>query len=87
MMLSLQSLFFCFRLTPGPVVHVGAHLGEESDLYQSLGFEPVCWVEAQASLLDKIRNSVSPGDTVIHAVAWSVSGLNLNFKIANNSQS
>ena len=73
---------------PKGVLHVGAHLAEESYLYRRADFGRVLWVEAQSSLVGQIRKKVrGTEDKVFHGAAWSESGSTLDLQITNNSQS
>lgn len=69
------------------MVHVGAHLAEEADLYAKYNFGPVIWVEAQANLAKILEAQIRPADRVIWALVWSKSGLSKTLRISNNSQS
>ena len=42
-------------------VHVGAHLAEERDVYEALGFSDVLWIEASAEIYqDLVRSLAKP---------------------------
>lgn len=69
------------------VLHVGAHVGEEVDLYQILGVNCVVWVEANGGLISALRERVEPlGHHVIHALVADQIGHSV-FHIANESMS
>jgi len=87
MMIPWKSLIRHFGVRPGPVIHVGAHLAEESKTYTELRFGPCFWIEAQSHLIPKILEIVPPQDKVRQAVAWSSTGRKLQFNVANNSES
>lgn len=44
-----------FGVKPGPVLHVGAHTGEEAPAYKRNGFFPVWWVEGNPDLEHILR--------------------------------
>jgi FkbM family methyltransferase len=67
-------------------IHVGAHLGEESDFYRGYESASVTWVEANPNLASELKNVVSSRDTVIQAAVWDVSDLDLELNLANNLQ-
>lgn len=72
---------------PGPVVHVGAHLGEEAPIYAYHGFEPVYWIEANHEKLPELRRNVERfGGYVIGALV-SDAVKTLTFHVASNGQS
>ena len=76
---------------PKGVLHVGAHEAEEFEEYASNGFadrNPIIWVEAQVDLCAKLRNRLDPTKNKIYsAVAWSKSGVELEFNVTNKSAS
>lgn len=44
------------------VVHVGAHLAQEADRYESVGAKKVLWVEAAPDTYEKLQQSLSQRD-------------------------
>lgn len=87
MLIPVSHLSRFWQIAPEGTLHVGAHLGEELEEYQKYGFDPVIWVEAQAELVERLMNKVTPPSTVIQAVAWKSDGEKLKFMVANNGQS
>jgi FkbM family methyltransferase len=88
MLFKLGDLSQIFNLPSMGVLHVGAHEAEEFDFYDALGWGPITWVEAQPSLVLKLRNRLdSKKNRVIEAAVWDESGVELKFKISSNSQS
>ena len=88
MLFKLSDLSQIFNIPKMGVLHVGAHEGEEFEFYDSLGWGPITWVEAQPNLVTKLRNRLDPGkNRVIEAAVWDTSGVKLQFKISSNSQS
>lgn len=72
----------------GAVIHCGAHLAEENNLYRSLNLEPRYWVEAQSALCEILESRLkSDQDNVIRGAIWEFDGENLELIITNNSQS
>jgi len=70
------------------VLHVGAHLAEEFDLYRQEGFGRTLWVEAQHELIPKIRETIAGSDDVVYqAAVWSETGKTMTLQITNNGQS
>jgi len=77
-----------FSVRPSGVLHVGAHKAQEFRDYHQNSFGKVLWVEAQENLIPELVNKVcGAGDAVFKAVVWSESGVQLDFNVANNSQS
>lgn len=84
----MSDLSQVFNLPSMGVLHVGAHEAEEFDFYDALGWGPITWVEAQPSLVMKLRNRLDlERNRVIQAAVWDKSGVELTFKISSNSQS
>lgn len=67
------------------VVHVGAHLGEEAELYDSLGIKKVIWIEANPDVLPKILKVIAPysGQHLLHALVLDREMQNVAFNVTN----
>ena len=79
-----------FKVNPWRVLHGGAHLAEELDLYTECDFSPggIVWVEANPTLAGELRNRFKGStNSVINAALWSKSDLILDFHQTSNSQS
>jgi FkbM family methyltransferase len=88
MLFALDELSQIFKMPKMAVLHVGAHEGEESEIYECLGWGPITWVEAQPNLVTKLRRRLdSRNNRVIEAAVWDTSGVELKFNISSNSQS
>jgi FkbM family methyltransferase len=88
MLISIPELISRWAVKPQGVLHVGAHMAEESKSYNAHNWGHVYWVEAQPDLAFALAENLDPKtNTVIQAVAWSESGITLNFNIASNGQS
>lgn len=91
MLIPVHELVRLFNVRPNGVLHVGAHMAEEAAMYEEYGWQgssKIYWVESQEALADKLRAEL---DRSVHdvkcATVWNVSGLKLQFKHTNNSQS
>ena len=77
-----------WNLSPSGVLHVGAHMGEEKNIYDEVGWGPIIWIEAQPELanylVEKFKNT---SDRVICATVWDKDGIPLKLNIASNSGS
>jgi FkbM family methyltransferase len=62
-----------------PVIHVGAHLGEEAPTYFVLDMFPVYWIEANSDVINELTRNVYqfPLNEVVNAALWSEPGKNL----------
>ena len=88
MLMKISELSRVWGLKPQGVLHIGAHEGEEALDYESHGWLPVIWVEAQTDLVMKLRRRLDPQlHRVINAAVWDTNGLHMKFNQASNSQS
>jgi FkbM family methyltransferase len=77
-----------WNVSPSNVLHVGAHIGEEKDLYEKAGWGSVIWIEAQPELAKNLAHKLSASnDRVICATVWDEDGIPLKLKISSNSGS
>ena len=68
-----------------PILHIGAHLGEEDGSYKRLGFTEVNWVEAQPKIYQILTRKVSP-QNCLQAAVWS-ERTTLEINVSSNSVS
>lgn len=88
MLISVRELNDNWNIRPTGVVHVGAHLAEESSDYENFGWTPVIWVEAQPNLVKQLKVNLNKSThTVIEAAVWSENDVELDLNLASNSQS
>jgi FkbM family methyltransferase len=85
---SMRELNKFWGVNPEFVLHVGAHTGEESESYNSLGCQKTTWIEAQPDKVHYLKKTLdSKKNVVIEAAVWSEDGINLNLKVTSNSES
>lgn len=65
------------------VLHVGAHTGQERDIYKKHGIERVVWVEANPELIEPLKAHVAP-QPVIQAAVWSSHSNVMQLNISSN---
>lgn len=68
------------------VLHVGAHLAEEAEVYTKVfGKIPVWWVEANKNVVSKIEKKLRgfPGQQLIQALVYEEDGVELDFNVTN----
>lgn len=93
MLIDLLSLREKYQIYPKNVLHVGAHKGEEYDLYKSLGVNSIFWVEANKTLANELqiqkkeRLKSLPNNKVICEVIGEKDGAIVSFNVSNNGQS
>lgn len=88
MLIPLEELVDSHTIERSNILHVGAHTGEEADVYDALGFQEVFWVEADADTAAELKRNVEKreGHHVIVAVC-SDEVDEVTFNRANNGQS
>lgn len=88
MLIKWQELVYKLDVRPKGVIHVGAHLGEEKDYYESAGMVPVHWVEAREDLVVEMKKFLLPPlHFVIHGLLWRENNFTMKMNVASNSQS
>lgn len=88
LLIPLHELMREFGVQPGPVLHVGAHIGEEAVAYNQLGFTPVWWIEANIDVIPQLmRNIARYRNHHIVSALLSDSEKELTFHLASNGQS
>lgn len=88
MLISVENLSNVWNVKPKGVLHVGAHLAEESTEYSLHNWGKVVWIEAQPDLAAQLVSKLEPvNNRVINATVWGTSGLVLDFKVSTNTQS
>lgn len=84
MLLDFENLVREHHLDITGVLHIGAHLGEETKIYQQLGIKNVIWVEANPALIDYIETAVPDNNVIIHACMSDVANLRMMLNISNH---
>ena len=88
MLISVDELHNLWNVRPTGVVHVGAHLAEESKEYERFNWAPIIWIEAQPVLVEALKKKLDPTtNSVIEAAVWNKSDVELKLNVASNSQS
>lgn len=90
-LIGVATLDRLFGIRPKSLIHIGAHLAEESSAYDShkWGAESgITWVEAQDEVVDILKSKLNPKtNRILNVCAWSVSGLRMDLNVTSNSQS
>lgn len=84
----MSTLHSKYDMRVSGVLHVGAHHAEESNDYQSLGYRPVYWIEADRAVIPELHKRLdgTEDNHVINAVV-SNEVSQVVFNVANNEQS
>jgi FkbM family methyltransferase len=88
LLIPVSELVTDFNLQVTGVLHVGAHLAEESSEYLRFNWTPVIWIEAQESLAKMLKQTLDPKmNRVIEAAVLDEDNIKLPLHISSNSQS
>lgn len=68
------------------VLHVGAHIGQETSVYEKLGFRQVIWIEGNRDVYQRLlqRLAAFPTQKAYCCVASDTDGQQIKFYITNN---
>jgi len=86
-MLDLRSIFKRFEIATAGVVHVGAFIGAEDDMYRDMGFRNRLFVEAQPDTYARLTEGLGNSGAFCEQVAISNRDGTASFHITNNGQS
>lgn len=88
MLIPVTELIQDFNVTPTSILHVGAHLAEESSEYDKNFNVPVLWIEAQSKLCLELRKTLNlKTNTVVEACVFEKDDELITFNVSSNSQS
>lgn len=75
-----------FQIQNGTVVHAGANLCQERDLYRAKGIKSVVWIEGIPSVAAeaKIILRAYENQSILEAALWSESNISLSFNVTSN---
>jgi FkbM family methyltransferase len=74
-----------YKIIPRGIIHIGSHYGEESELYNELGFNRVIWIEADPdSFAQLVKNTKLYNNHVGYNFLLSDKSEKVKFFIANN---
>ena len=68
------------------VIHLGAHLGQELELYKSYGFKKIFWIEANPIVFAELEKRVGRSNCC-NALLYAVCEKSLSFNISSNELS
>ena len=88
MLIPVTELLEDYNIKPTSILHVGAHLAEESDEYDKNFNVPVLWIEAQPKLCLELRSVLNPKiNTIVEACVFDKNDELVTLNISSNSQS
>ena len=88
MLIPVIELMKDFNVKPKSILHVGAHLAEESAEYDKHFNVPVLWIEAQSKLCLELKTKLNPKtNTIVEACVFEIDEEILTLNVSSNSQS
>lgn len=88
MLINFSHLCQKYNFVPKGIVHIGAHDLEEMQSYLSAGVSRIIWIEGNSDLIEKNKHRVDGKlQKLLQGLIFSEDGLELEFKITNNTQS
>lgn len=71
------------------IIHVGAHLGEESASYSDNNINKVIWIEGNEDLIEQLNHNLKSrsNDVILNYLIGQENGKEVCFHISNNGQS
>jgi len=83
----IPNVFVKHNIKPRGIIHIGAHLCEERQIYNIAGVpdNSILWIEGNPNLVDRIKNTMQ-GVQVIEGLV-SNSEKDIDFIVTNNGQS
>ena len=86
---SLKRWVTKYNIKANGIIHAGAHLVQERELYKELNLEPVLWIEAHPDIATEAKKllEVYPKQRLVNAALWSESGLEITLSEAGNEGS
>lgn len=87
MLIPIEKILKYIQITS--VIHIGAHLGEEAELYFLNGINNTLWIEANIDLMNQLKKNISkyPSSSVLNAVLSKYDDQEVVFNISNSSMS
>lgn len=84
----IPDVFEKHRYVPKGIIHIGAHLCEEREIYANAGCgdDKVLWIEANPHIVDQVKRSLPSTIKISSAVITDAPGT-VSFNISNNIQS
>ena len=85
---SVKIWFEYFGIKPKGILHVGAHLGQELEFYESIGVQTVVWFEAEPEIFKQLEFRIKnyPNHKAINSLLASTSGRIVTFYISSNEK-
>jgi len=85
MLIDFRQLFPKHNIKPNGVLHVGANVGEEAEIYRQLGIVRQVWVEGNVDLMVRLRSNLrEPHEKAFCFIVGDEHDKEVTFHISNN---
>lgn len=87
MLIDFRKLFPKYNLIFSGVLHVGANVGEEADVYIELGMKHQIWIEANPEIFEKLKENIqfNPNAVAYNFAAGDIDMDNVTLHVSNNA--
>lgn len=72
---------------PKGIIHIGAHLAEEKNLYRNIGCDNTIWIEANPEKYNSILNLLTGDERAFNYAITDIDNEKIPFYVTNNGQS
>lgn len=88
MLTNFPKMFWRHRIYPNAVLHIGGHLGQESDFYAEYCAGPVVWIEALPKIHARLVANIAkyPNQRALCACVSDTDGAKVPFKITDDKR-
>jgi len=89
MLIPFRQLLFKYKKIPTGIIHLGAHIGEESVQYDECGIDNVIWIEGNPEIFKILNDNIKkyPKNISFNAIVSDVDNQDVKFNITNNNES
>ncbi len=86
MLIDIEKLSKKYEVKSKGVLHIGAHIGQEAEMYNQLGMKKMIFIEANPSIFDQLRVNIKkyPAALAIKACISDKDGETVTFNISSN---
>jgi len=86
LILNFKRILQSLNIRPKGVLHIGANVGEEANIYAEMGINNVLWIEGNADLIPALNANISryTGQKSLCALIGDADGEKVNFNISSN---
>lgn len=86
MLIDFRTLFPKYGIKPRGVLHIGANVGEERDVYKELNVYNQVWIEANRFVYENLQQNIkdNPSAFAVNACISDIDGEDITFHISNN---